>query len=436
MAAPSRAEIEAMIRNAIDCLEEAREHYDTVHAVATTGTIDVLEQSLEGDFAPSGYQGFSAAFRSALSSSISVELARAAWSPGLYEYAKFIGAPESSDIHDIIDRVFQYMIDNSLALPTRAITHNSPVAGGGNVGNGTINRLYVDENNLELEAMHVELKTAKCVIDQNTTGGQRHAEVFEGYGEESSKDSLLVAGSGERFKVLMYARHCGSGPGGSLLQNPSFSTYSSSGTTTTKFPSWVIAGAAANVQQDTTNFYRSHPGAAVDGSIQFNANERIYQRFADIGLKIKPRTPYYLQLVFNRQVGACDGTLTLRLGAVSAAVVLAAQTGWNILRIAIGQNNWYRTFSEDNADIEIEWSGRTAGTLLVDDVIFSEYDFFDGTWYCPVGGTTPWMLDDVFTWTDTGGAAGTGIMQYWLWRAYGRYLPQASGGGITWADPT
>jgi hypothetical protein len=58
----------------------------------------------------------------------------------------------------------------------------------------------------------------------------------------------------------------------------------------------------------------------------------------------------------------------------------------------------------------------------------------DGCYYAVVGGSTPFLKEDVFTFTDTGGTSA--IINYWLWRAFGRFLPHNASAGETWADPT
>jgi hypothetical protein len=141
-----------------------------------------------------------------------------------------------------------------------------------------------------------------------------------------------------------------------------------------------------------------------------------------------------LIVAYNREVGTCDGTLTIEMGNKTNNVVLAAQAGWNLLSVpsSPGQDCWYENFMENDADVKITLSGRTTGTLLVDDVLLVPFTPFDGSWYMVVGGATKFLLDDEFTWTDT---ATESKIQKWLWRAYGRYLPHATGSAVTVPDP-
>jgi hypothetical protein len=431
MASPSRVEIETQWKNAVDVIETARAFLD--------GTLltdwDTLEQSVEGDFTPRGITTWAAANRANASVMIDAFAARTMLEPLIYEYGKFI----SSDFRNagaIWGDVYRYMHDNSLSVNSRDIVFASMAAGGSNVGDGTLRRLNVDENGYSMEACHIELKTARCVQDGNT-GTNRHAENFDLYGINAPKDGIarLSAGSGRRL-VGMRAKHAGGGPGGSRLLNSSFTTYNASGTVTTKFRGWTITNAVGNVTEDTTNFYRGHPGDGdVTRALQFSANEKLVQKIKTAGIRLNPNLPYFLRVMFNRAVGSGTGTLTIRCGTNTASVVLAAQTGWNELALTIDANLWPINFYEDDLDIEIEISGMT-GTVLIDDVWFGPWDFFDGGFWLLFGGATPFAIEDVFTGTDTGGNPGTtGKLQYYNWLSGFGYLPSATAAGETWTDP-
>jgi hypothetical protein len=292
----------------------------------------------------------------------------------------------------------------------------------------------VDERNQNIESVNVELKTIECIVDHNS-GAQKGEEVFEFRGVDTTPDYLLLSGSGEAGMLTAFCRHEGSGAAGSLLRNSSFDAFSNGGTTT-DFSGWTMSSAGL-YDNDTTNYYRVAPGASASssGSLKMDANGSISQSLYTTRTPIRPGVPYCLQIAYNRQVGSGDGTLTIRMGAHNTNVVLAAQTGWNILRVTLNTNCWFRNFNEQDLDVSIELASRTTGYVLVDAVIFAPLIQFDSTWWWLVGGATPFLKRDVFTVTDTGGAAGTGIVQYWLWRAGLGYLP-STGGAPTWVEPT
>lgn len=431
MADPSLAEIEDQWKKAVDVIETSRVDFDT-NLVPNIGT---LEEAFEGDYTPGGLSAWARQMRAQASAMVDSFSARLMLEPLVFEYGKLIKSPHR-DASRIWGDIYAYMHANSKAVKSRAITYASPSADGSNTGNGRCERLTVDEKGYNLEACHVELKTLKCVSDQ-TTGAVRHAEVFDLYGVEAPKDALdrVNAGSGRRLQGIV-SKHAGGG--GSRLLNGSFTTYNASGTTTTMFRGWTI-DTIANVTQATGagNTYRGHPGdGGTLGSLRFNGAAKLTQTIEAMGLRLNPSLPYRLRLMYNREVGTGDGTLTIRMGSTTKSVVLAAQTGWNELILDMGTGLWPANWYEDQCNIEIELASRTTGYVLVDDAILAPLDFFDGTFLWLTGGATPWQLDDFWSWTDTGGAAADAKLQYYAWLAGFGYLPSATGGSITWADPT
>jgi hypothetical protein len=434
---PSEAEIRTIWRNTVDLLETVRANLDG--SIAGNGNkLDTLLQSLEGEYTPSGVAGAASVFRAGCSSLISPGMVRSFLDPILYEYGKILsdsstygfgGGFASSD--ELFRALYDWFIDNSDTVQSRNITFDTSAAGtGSNTGNGAMSRLTTDENGYDLEACTVETKKFICVGDQNS-GTDEHAEIFQCMGEQSSMDALLRSsfGSGLGSNVSIRSHHAGSGAGGSLLTNSSFSDYNSSNTP--KFTSWTQDSGAANISQDTTNYYRSHPGASTDGSLKLSGDAKISQAVSAMRVRqLDANTPYFLRLMYNRQTGSGDGTLAIRLGSHSVTATMSAQTGWNELLLTIGQNSWYKNFNEDPLDVEIELSSWSSGYVLVDDVILAPFDFIDGTYWFLRGNSathTPWLVDDFLSFTDTGGAPTTGKIQWWCWVAGLGYLPSTTG---------
>jgi hypothetical protein len=309
-----------------------------------------------------------------------------------------------------------------------------------------MSRLTVDENDYDLEACTIETKKFICVSDQNT-GTEEQAELFQCMGQQPSLDSLLLHeeasenvqrfGSGESSSVQIRSHHAGSGAGGSLLTNSSFSDYASGGDP--KFTGWTEDSGESNIEQDTTNYYRSHPGASTDGSLKASGDFKISQPVEDMQVRrLDPNTPYFLRLMYNRQTGSGDGTLAISLGSQSTNVTLDAQTGWNELLLPVGQNSWFKNFNEDPLDVEIQLSSWSEGYVLIDDVILAPFDFIDGTYWFLRGNNTshtPWLVDDFMSYTDTGGAPTTGKIQWWNWISGLGYLPHTTG-TPTFTDPS
>ena len=101
------------------------------------------------------------------------------------------------------------------------------------------------------------------------------------------------------------------------------------------------------------------------------------------------------------------------------------------MKLPLDRNLWYPKWMQDDVDVEITFT-RTLGDILIDDLVIVPMDSFDGTWWIMVGGETPFLLDDVFTGTDTEGGA---VVQTHFARAFGMYLPSNNAGGETIADP-
>lgn len=443
---PTEAEIEAQWQAAVQVLERTRSSADTLLAASAGGSYVALEAALEGQYTGPGLADALEGHRALYSQLLSPVIAQTFLTPILFEYRRILSLSATlgsgggvGNRDELAQALFEWYHANSQTVETRAITYDTSVtAAGGNVGNGALSRLTVDRYGYDIEACHVERKVLRCRAD-SASGTQTQQEVFEMIGESQSRDNLLITafGSGEFSRTQISNSNAGVGRGGSLLANSSFATFSSTGTP--KFVGWTEASGSANIDQDTSNFYLPLPGQTTGHALEFSGNAKLTQSIAT-GSRVRRldvNRPYFLRLMYNRQVGSGDGTLTLRLGSQSVSVVLAAQTGWNELTFPLDENLWFTSFNETDLDVEIELSGHSTGTVLVDDVILTDFTQFDGTWWVlRQNAATPvnWRVDDDLRVTDTGGLAGTGTIQYHFWRAFNRYLP--SSGTPTLADPS
>lgn len=428
----SEAESQAQIAALIGLAHHSRDYAES-QTPSFVSLFDSYVQLAEGDYAPEalgGVQGVRDRFAGVLSRDIWL----ASLTAHLRDYAKAtLGVPEVG-ADAIMARLYDRFIDNTLRVTSRQITYGSPAAGGGNVGTGTLVRLTKDENDFNLEACTVEAKTIKCIADYNS-GTRKHEEQFEIRGAAAPRDALSLSGSGA--KALLRAVS----PSDALtyLTNPSFSDYTGTAPPTV-LPGWTV-GSLANfaIVTGASNTFRDADGIAAgdaaNAALQINATETVTQALSVRRAAINPNIPYMLEIAWNRQIGAASGTLEIQLGNASVNVAVAAQTGWQKLRLALDRKLWFKYWNKTDASVVISWT-RTGGTLLVDDVTLAPLQPFDGTYWWPIGGATRFLRDDVFTLTDTGGAPATGILQYWFYRLLGRYLPHATGGSVTWVDPS
>lgn len=426
MAAPTETEIRNQIGDQVKILDETYKFCNS-NATNFLGLYDAaFARPLEGDWSAEVAAGMDS-FRAALSDVF--RRGRAMIDPLLLAYGKLLGFPDDTP-EGVLARLYVEFAERGTPqqLQERNFTFGTPAASGSPAGDGTIHRLNIDRYSYEIEAQFADTKWARCVADEHS-GADEHEELFEFRGGNRSRDSIVIEGSGAgRTIKALSARDSEQ-----FLRNPSFAEFDGTTSVPTSIAGWTPNTSIGNFEivQGAGNYYRDYPGEGTPASLKIKANDKVVQNFNERSALFNPLVPYYCQLAWNREVGTGDGTITLRFGNVSANVVLAAQTGWNILRIAVGANNWFRQFNKENPGVEVELSGRTTGYVLVDDIVLSPYSNFDGSWYAVVGGATPFLRDDRFTWTDS--IPSDAKVQKWLHWLYGAYLPADA--TPTWSDP-
>jgi hypothetical protein len=419
----TEAQIATMLADAVDLVWETVK-YGNVNAKNVKTMVDTLELALKGDYKVDIAAGANA-IRAQLAGAITSGAIQGMLGPILLTWAKFVSSEAAPvDIAGVIDIVYARMVASADRVLYRNFTRGAVTASGSPAGTGTIYRLNVDENNLPLEASFAEVKTLRCVRDANS-GADKHEEVFRIQGAAPAKDVLDLSSGGSGLDRELRAQSARD----SLLQNPSFEN----GSLSTALTGWSWNGTVStDLELDTTNYYRDYIGETTPASLKLKANGILSQALSVKRTRLNPLKPYYLQLAYNRQVGAGDGTLRIRLGAQTVTVALVAQTGWNILKIPVDYKLWYKSLAEQSMDITVELASRTTGYVEVDDVLLLEWVPIDGGWWLAVGGATPWLRDDLYTATDT--EAGGGKIQAVMHRGFGRSLPAAAA-AVTFSDP-
>lgn len=413
------------------------------------GLEDTLIQALEGEYIGDVITG-AKADRAALSAIVSPGNVQSRLTPHLYEIARVAGIPER-DPTSILPKLRRYMVDNSYSVNSRNLSLGTITADGSNTGNGSIYRLAVDEYDQPIEGVFLESKMFRCTADQNQV--DKHAEVFEYRGVEAEVDYLQVLGSG--LRVPLTCIHAGSGSTGRFIQNPSFETYAgtaptagtpSTPTATTDLTGWVITTIAnARVLLDTPSPYRGYPGDGVASgtnlyALRFTDNNKITQTPANtVAPTWDPSRPVFFSVRVYRESN-CDGNIILRLGNTTRTVAMSGLSNgaWNTVTLhadANDHNVWYRQYKKNALTVELELASRTTGSLILDDVNIDYWQNLDGLWYAAVGGSTPFIYNDFYTWSDAL-AGSEGIMQYWWWRAGWGSLPSNNAGSETITDPT
>ena len=426
MASPTEAECQDQIRRLVKILDESHLFGSVTATNNWVAMEDAYIQALESDYAVDTLNALSGT-RSRLSGMLSD--APALLTPGFFTYAKQQGYPERS-IPAVFDRLaLRFAGAAALRVTSRQFTFPSPAAAGANIGNGSILRLNTDRLGFNIENQWAEAKSAVVVGDQNT-GYSMHEELIEFRGSTRRKDNLeWEAGSGLVFQVNALSARS------SIVNNPSFSLWEGdTAATPTVITDWTssapVLGTGADYTLDSMNYYRNIVGETAY-ALNIKLTRTLTQKLSLRNVALDKNTPYMVQVAWNRTVGGATGTLELHIGSRSVSVVVAAQAGWQVLRIALDTNSWPENFEQNETQVKIVWT-RTGGELLIDEVLATPGINFGGGWYWPVGGTTPWLLDDEFTWTDTEVGAK---LQRWFFRAFGLYLPSATGGAVTWAEP-
>lgn len=350
------------------------------------------------------------------------------------EYSRIKGWAETDDVA-IIVRLFETfaLTGTPVTVKNRAWTYSAVSDVGSPVGSGDVYRCVTDRFAYQVEGqLFAETKSIRCIGDENS-GRPRHQERFLIRGEAFGRDVLDIGGTGVSAIVDVLSSE---GATAQLVSNPSFEQVVESGGSLTSLSGWEVTGSLSNlasVDDDGTGntIFQDVPGASTSRSLQFSTNESIYQRLKDRRWTWNPDVPLFASVALRRQ-SSCDGTFTLTIGGSSSSVVLAAQSGWFLLNFPVNENAWFRQWNDDAGQIKLALASRTTGTLLVDSLVVGPYTNVAGVNYAIRGGATPFRVDDEFSTNDT--CSETGIIQKWLARTYGLYLPHTSGSAV-WVDP-
>lgn len=435
----TRAQIETNFKNLINYAETMSSYLAT--------RMDTLDSNLLSSANGVRFaQSLAAAknWRTTAGQSLSANLVAPLLSAQWTEVADFLNLPLTTPFVDLLNEFRDDMITNSKSVNSRGITLGTPSATGGNTGTGELIRLKVDDNDQTLEACHVESQRLDIIADQSNPLSQgRHNELGYFSGSTNPLDfwtasKFTTSGLTTQLKV--------SSESDSLLQNSSFDNFSpfespftgpltslsgwttGTGTIGTDFGinSTGVAG---------TDYFTSNAGASKPASLKVltTTAASIYQNLS-VTTRFDYRVPCIPILYYNREIGGAAGDLTITWGSKSQTLTLAAQTGWNRFPITLDKKLYPKNWLNDQPRFTISWD-LSAGTLLLDKCIFKPMFQWDGSWYVLVGGATPFVTGDSFTWSNTLGGAD-GILQKWFGILYGFSFPHNGAGAETWTDPT
>ena len=310
--------------------------------------------------------------------------------PVILQWGEVIDAPEG-DIPSLLSRMYDFFIANAITVKSRDFNFGTPTKDAANIGTGLVERLNVDAQNQSLENQTVDSKVIECIIDQSS-GARRNAELVRIRGGYGGFDSLDIQGTGDNFLDFVV-----SSSDTSEISNGGLDNFSGTAIAPTEITSWesiqIASAGEADIAVNGTNYefvavvstttgFLQPPNDNVDTfSLKVKVGDaRLRQKLVNEGTTLAPNRHYYMSLNWFRTTWT--GTITIRMGSVSASVVVVAQAGFQTLKIAIGVNNWFENFNEDELSIEVEWE-QTGGSddLLIDNITFEQWKQFDGGYY-------------------------------------------------------
>ncbi len=435
MADPTEAELITQLQELVDLMEETQLFAETNGSGNNWVALhDDIVQNLRGDHSDQVNSGLQA-LRTNINNIIVG--GRAMMDPHLRDWAKLIDSigvisvSVNTDIQTIITALYDHLGPGSPGneVKSRGFTFGTPTAFS--AGKGVIKRLTKDERDYDIENGHAELKRATVAAD-SSNGTEIGKELFMLEGSTRGRDSLESKGSGLTH-VNIPVIHTDN----SLLLSAGFDVPGGEAATPDDIPDWT-----SNVTVNATNYeFLDGDVAPINiylpktndnvkrHSLKFKTSSKITQKLQLRGTALSPDRPYFLQVGYNAEEDTASGALTITMGTASAVVTVDGKTGWQTLRLTIDKDLWFANFNTGDIEVTVEFV-RTGGTLLVDDVIMTQFHVHDGTHYLFLPGRTPFKEDDESTWTDT---ATESKIQRAFQRLYRRYLPHTGGAGIS--DP-
>jgi len=385
-----------------------------------------------------GLHNHTLADRAGLSAIFAPSNLRAGLLPLFKNLGEIAGRP-GTDIRRLHQVVEEYMDANTLTVKERNLTTPTLTANGGNVGNGSILRCLKNKYDDDIEGIHLEAKRFECDRDQGNLTRNQEEFVFRGAAFEFDLCKIVGSGLQKRPLKCVDAKRAAA-----WVSNPSFDTNSAAADedVPTSITDWTIdAGVIGSLKMrnDSGYVFQATQGltAEQNWAIEFTDDVTIGQILrAKKNPKFSDYVPYHCGIRVMRKASA-TGNITLYNGSQNAAKAIGDLTNdvWYNLYIGgtvHGDESWYRNFQEDNLNVQVKVDTLAIGTVVIDHLVYFPLTFIDGSYYIALSGSTPFALNDFFSWTDSL-AASEAVIQYFLWRAGLPSLPHAASPTI--ADP-
>lgn len=331
---------------------------------------------------------------------------------------------------------------DQITFASRAFSFGSVTAGrldgSSNVGGGTVLRLTKDEYGNTIESSYgADTVTITCTQAEQEGAGA-HEEVFEIESKMAGVDPITERGSGLKTPGMKGAS---ARSAGNLIVDASFSSLlpATDGSAVTSMTGWVTSDGSYNDLKVSmgaagTDFYRvAGPGetTAKAKALQIDAVRTLYQQ---IRSNVDASKPYLIQCAVLPL--SADGVCRINIRSyetpASPGTILATSgwvtvtgSSWLFPRIPLDASCWPKTWMNGNrVAVEFIWSGRTTGSILLDDWIFEPMTKHDTLHYVALGTAVKAAKGDRFTFADTEtGASNT----RWFTRGFKRNVPTTSG---------
>jgi hypothetical protein len=361
----------------------------------------------------------------------------------LRDWAVLIGIDADAPLATILDAWYGYCVETPVTVAPRTFSYGTPSASPpANIGDGVIKRITVDSRGYQRQgSWGRDTWEARCVADSQT-GAARNSEVIELRTLPSGRDALDTTtgsvGAGIRARVTA------SDPRSLPMTNLTLDDYSgASAGALAAITGWtsengVSAGSYEMVSG--TSYLPARSAFDAVRALRCSADDTLTQRFDEAGVTLAPQRAYYSALAYY---SSGSGTLRLRVGAVSASVVLSAgQADWSVLELSQASGSYLRALSDDPMTAAIAVSDLSGSVLIGPAWIAAPYTEVGGTAWLVRPGPEPfragsWRDDtgDYWTWSDT---VTESVIQRELSRLLpGYYLPYAvSAGAATILEPS
>lgn len=344
----------------------------------------------------------------------------------------------------VITRIFEEMELATDTIASRVMTFGAIAPDGSNQMTGTVYRTAIDRNNDNIESGQEGIVRFEIIQDKNN-GLRPGNEQMRIIGSGITKIDEIELGTATNLTTNIILNRADNG----ILKNPSFDQIQDV-VNTAEQNGWTLGSNLPGEYEKVTataDLFRFTPNqetaiTQTGSALKLKANNTsIVQYFTRERLSVSSTPDIPMFLIFRvKRLTLADGDLEIRIGQSSFTVDLTTLTNNVYSDVVVGpgtDDGYFDNFNEDFVDpitnqalgirIKAEWTSRTVGEIILDEVIFKPATLFNGIHYLSTAGSNTQatsgeaQVGDFFTFTDT--SSNTGRNQYQMYRIFGRHLP-------------